>query len=286
MPTNLAYTYLSKTTDYQLLIANYPQMTKLSVNINKVATIRNTRALDIPSVTRLAKIALDAGAHGITIHPRPDKRHIRPDDVPQLATLLKQYPEAEFNIEGNPFFDYMPHIRATRPTQCTLVPDSTEAFTSDHGWSLSGPDGEENCKKLQPLIAEIKSLGSRVSLFMDADANDGGGGDIERAKDLGADRIELYTEPYAAAFIKGGKDRDLALKRFAMAADRARSIGLAINAGHDLNLQNLPPLIEHIPFLAEVSIGHALIADALEFGMAETIQKYLTACNVAVASRQ
>ncbi len=252
-------------------------MTKLSVNINTVATLRNTRALDIPSVTRLAKIALDAGAHGITIHPRPDKRHIRPDDVPQLAALLKQYPHAEFNIEGNPFFDYMPHIRATRPTQCTLVPDSTEAFTSDHGWSLSGPDGEENCKKLQPLIAEMKSLGSRVSLFMDADSP-GGPVDFQRPKTLGADRIELYTEPYAAAFIKGGKDRDLALKRFAIAADRARAAGLAVNAGHDLNLLNLPPLIQHIPFLAEVSIGHALLADALEFGMAETIQKYLAAC--------
>ncbi len=263
-------------------------MAKLSVNINKVATLRNTRALDIPSVTRLAKIALDAGAHGITIHPRPDKRHIRPDDVPQLATLLKQYQHgdggggAEFNIEGNPFFDYMPYIRAVRPTQCTLVPDSTEAFTSDHGWSLSGPDGEQNCKKLQPLIAEMKSLGgggSRVSLFMDADPP-GGPDDFERAKQLGADRIELYTEPYAAAFAKGGKDRDLALKRFALAADHARSVGLAVNAGHDLNLHNLPPLVEHIPFLAEVSIGHALIADALEFGMKETIQKYLAACNV------
>lgn len=250
-------------------------MPKLSVNINKVATLRNTRALDLPSVTRLAKIALDAGAHGITIHPRPDKRHIRPDDVDQLATLLKQYNDggghAEFNIEGNPFIDYMPHIRNVRPTQCTLVPDTTDAFTSDHGWSLT-PDEQS---RLRPLIAEMKSLGCRVSLFMDADPDSG---NIERAKQLGADRIELYTEPYAAAFAKGGKDRNLALERFASAAERAHAASLELNAGHDLNLQNLPPLVQHIPFLAEVSIGHALIADALEFGMHETIKKYLQAC--------
>ncbi|HUO07209.1 MAG TPA: pyridoxine 5'-phosphate synthase, partial [Phycisphaerae bacterium] len=217
-------------------------------------------------------IALDAGAHGITIHPRPDKRHIRPDDVPQLANLLKQYPHAEFNIEGNPFFDYMPHIRATRPTQCTLVPDSTEAFTSDHGWSLT-PD---TCTKLRPLIAEMKSLGARVSLFMDADSR--GGADIEKAKDLGADRIELYTEPYAASYVKGGDTLKKSLDLYATAAARAQAAGLEINAGHDLNLHNLPPFIHRIPTLAEVSIGHALIADALEFGMHTTIQKYLAAC--------
>src|SRR5579884_3433981 len=133
-------------------------MTRLSVNINKVATIRNTRSLDIPSVTHCAELALDAGAHGITIHPRPDKRHIRPNDVDELAALLQHYPSAEFNIEGNPFFDYMPHIRRVRPTQCTLVPDATDAFTSDHGWTLS----EANVSRLRPLIEEMKSLGCRV----------------------------------------------------------------------------------------------------------------------------
>lgn len=244
-------------------------MTKLSVNINKVATLRNTRALNIPSVPHCAKLALDAGAQGITIHPRPDQRHIRPQDVPELIELLKQYPHAEFNIEGNPFLDYMPHIRAARPTQCTLVPDSTEQFTSDHGWSLT----PGNASMLRPLIAEMKSLGARVSLFMDADSSE-----FEQVKDLGAERIELYTEPYVKAFDKGGEELQRALDLYAKAAARARAVGLDVNGGHDLNLHNLPPFVKKIPTLAEVSIGHALIADALEFGMAETVRKYLAAC--------
>jgi pyridoxine 5-phosphate synthase len=251
-------------------------MTKLSVNINKVATLRNTRALGIPSVVNLSRIALNAGAHGITIHPRPDKRHIRPDDVADLAALWKQFPHTEFNIEGNPFIDYMPHIRVVRPTQCTLVPDTTEAFTSDHGWLLT-PDEQAT---LRPLIAEMKSLGGRegnacrVSLFMDADSPA-----IETARDLGADRIELYTEPYAAAFIKGGAALEESLDLYANAARRAHAAGLGINAGHDLNLHNLPLFLQRVPHIAEVSIGHALIADALEFGMAETVRRYLAACN-------
>jgi pyridoxine 5-phosphate synthase len=244
-------------------------MTNLSVNINKVATLRNTRHLNIPSVTHLAKIALDAGAHGITIHPRPDKRHIHPHDVDDLAALLKDYPHAEFNIEGNPFHDFMPHIRRVRPTQCTLVPDSTEAFTSDHGWTLN----QENSTKLLPLIAEMKSLGCRVSLFMDADSRD-----LELAKELGADRIELYTEPYAASFNLGHIALENSLAQYTQAATRAEAAGLQLNAGHDLNLQNLPPFLQHLPTTAEVSIGHALIADALEFGMTETVKKYLHAC--------
>ena len=239
---------------------------KLSVNINKVATLRNTRALDLPSVAHVARIALTAGAHGITIHPRPDRRHIRPDDVPALAALVREYPQAEFNIEGNPFHDYMPHVRAVRPTQCTLVPDATDQFTSDHGWSLT----PENITLLRPVIAEIKSLGCRVSLFMDADAQD-----LEKARDLGADRVELYTEPYAAAVGKGGDARKRALDLYAHAAERATEVELGVNAGHDLNLHNLPPLAARLPDLAEVSIGHALIADALEFGMAETVRRYL-----------
>ncbi len=243
-------------------------MTKLSVNINKVATLRNTRALGVPSVTHLAKIALDAGAHGITIHPRPDKRHIHPHDVDDIAALLKGYPHAELNIEGNPFFDFMPHVRRVRPTQCTLVPDSTEAFTSDHGWALD----EATAEKLRPLIDEIKSLGCRVSLFMDADSSD-----FESAKKLKTDRIELYTEPYAAAFVAGGEALHGSLDLYGKAALRGEAAGLEINAGHDLNLHNLAPLLEHIPTIAEVSIGHALIADALEFGMAATVKKYLAA---------
>jgi pyridoxine 5-phosphate synthase len=247
--------------------------TKLSVNINKVATLRNTRALDIPSVIHCARLVLNAGAHGITIHPRPDHRHIRPDDVGALTALLASFPGREFNIEGNPFFDYMPHIRAARPTQCTLVPDSTEAFTSDHGWALSGRAGDENAARLRPMIAEMKSLGCRVSLFMDADSPD-----IQRARDLGADRVELYTEPYAAAFAKGGDALKESLEIFAEGTKRALAAGMAINAGHDLNLFNLPPFIQRIPALAEVSIGHALIADALEFGLVQTVHKYLSAC--------
>jgi pyridoxine 5-phosphate synthase len=240
--------------------------TKLSVNINKVATLRNTRpALNIPSVLHCAQICLDAGAHGITIHPRPDQRHIRPDDVGQIAELLARYPGREFNIEGNPFIEYMPHIERMRPTQATLVPDTTEAFTSDHGWDLHA-DGP----RLRPVIQRLKELGARVSLFMDPIPDD-----MPLAKALAADRIELYTEPYAAAFARGEPD---AAAPYAAAARRAVEVGLAVNAGHDLNLRNLGPFLHAVPQVAEVSIGHALIADALEFGLAETVRTYLKAC--------
>ena len=242
--------------------------TQLSVNVNKIATLRNTRALEIPSVVHFARIALDAGAHGITIHPRPDHRHIRPSDVDTLTNLLKTWPQAEFNIEGNPFIDYLPHIRKAHPHQCTLVPDDPEAFTSDRGWHLA-----PEAARLKPLIAELKALGARVSLFMDA-----GSTEFERAREFGADRIELYTEPYAAAFAQGSDARQRALDLFAAAGRRAAAVGLGLNAGHDLNLHNLPALVAAIPNLLEVSIGHALIADALEFGLAETVRKYLAAC--------
>jgi pyridoxine 5-phosphate synthase len=249
--------------------------TKLSVNINKVATLRNTRPLGIPSVVHCAKLALEAGAAGITIHPRPDQRHIRAADVQELADLLKKYPHAEFNIEGNPFHEFMPHIRAVKPTQCTLVPDAVDAPTSSSGWQFSG-DGSANMQRLRPLIAEMKSLGCRVSLFMDADSRD-----LERAKELGADRIELYTEPYAAAFVKGGKTLENSLTQFANAARTAARSGLGVNAGHDLNLPNLPVFLSRVPGIEEVSIGHALIADALEFGLAETVRRYVAACNAS-----
>ena len=241
-------------------------MTKLSVNVNKVATLRNTRALDIPNVLRLSRIALDAGAHGITVHPRPDQRHIRPGDVHDLASLLRgRYPAAEFNIEGNPFIEYVHFARDLRPTQCTLVPDSPEAKTSDHGWDLSRPD-----PRLGNAIEELKSYGCRVSLFMGAAPEQ-----VRRAAKLGADRVELYTEPYAAAFAKGDPT---AVEPYAEAARAAADVGLGVNAGHDLNLDNLPTLVRRLPNLLEVSIGHALIADALELGMAETIRRYLAAC--------
>jgi pyridoxine 5-phosphate synthase len=239
-------------------------MVKLSVNVNKVATLRNTRALEIPSVTHLAKLALDAGAHGITVHPRPDARHIRPADVTDLAKLLKRYPNAEFNIEGNPFHEYMHFIESVRPTQCTLVPDTPEAATSDHGWDLHA-DGQ----RLGPIIQQLKALNCRVSLFMDPDPQM-----IERAARLGVDRIELYTEPYAAAFARGDKT---AVEPYALAARRATELGLGVNAGHDLNLKNLPPFLQQVPGVLEVSIGHALIADALEFGMTAAVKMYLKA---------
>jgi pyridoxine 5-phosphate synthase len=241
-------------------------MAKLSVNINKVATLRNTRTIGIPSVTHAARLCLDAGAHGITVHPRPDQRHIRPNDVYELAELLKHYPQAEFNIEGNPLIEYMHFIQRVKPTQCTLVPDEREAFTSNHGWQLREIGIID---RLRPLVQRLKDLGCRVSLFMDAVPDD-----IERAQQLGADRIEMYTEPYAAAFARGDPR---AVDAYAATARRATELGLGVNAGHDLNLLNLPPLLRAAPQIAEVSIGHALIADALEFGLPETVRKYLRA---------
>jgi len=239
--------------------------TKLSVNVNKIATLRNTRALNLPSITHLAKIAIDAGAHGITVHPRPDQRHIRPQDVIDLAALLKSHPSIEFNIEGNPFIDYVPHVETTRPAQCTLVPDTPEAFTSNQGWAIRA-----NFDRLKAMIGELKPICGRVSIFMDADSPD-----IELAREVGADRIELYTEPYAVAFAKGGDTLKRSLDLYRSAAERAHKVGLGVNAGHDLNTQNLPAFVQTVPDVDEVSIGHALIADALEFGMAETVRRYL-----------
>jgi pyridoxine 5-phosphate synthase len=240
-------------------------ITNLSVNLNKVALLRNTRALGIPSVTRAAKIVLEAGANGITVHPRPDGRHVRADDVRELADLLHAWPNAEYNIEGNPFHNLLEFVRDVRPHQCTLVPDESGQFTSDHGWDL--PRDNE---RLKPVIDELKNLGVRVSLFMDAELNI-----IAQAKLIGADRIELYTEPYAQAF--GTSNQAAQLKRFADAAKAASELGLGVNAGHDLNLDNLPTFLHAVPRVLEVSIGHALIADALELGLAETVRRYQAA---------
>ena len=238
-------------------------MTRLSVNLNKVALLRNSRTLGIPSVTRAATIALDAGAGGITVHPRPDGRHIRTEDVHALVELLARYPEAEFNIEGNPFHAVLDIVRAVRPRQFTLVPDEPAAFTSDHGWDLRR-DG----KRLEPIVAGLKAIGVRVSLFMDPDP-----AAIPLAAALGADRVELYTEPYAASYGHARQSAELA--RYAAAAEAARRSGLGMNAGHDLNQQNLATLIAAIPDLMEVSIGHALVAEALEDGLAATVRNYL-----------
>jgi pyridoxine 5-phosphate synthase len=237
-------------------------MTKLSVNLNKVALLRNARNIGIPSVERAARTCILAGAHGLTLHPRPDERHARASDVYELAELLTETPSVELNVEGNPFPKFMEIVRRVMPTQCTLVPDSPEAFTSDHGWNLR-EDGE----RLRPVIEELKSSGVRVSLFMDADSPD-----IERAKELGADRVELYTEPYAAAY--GTLNVEPVFEQFRAAAARAQAAGLGVNAGHDLNLDNLARFCS-IPGVLEVSIGHALIADALEMGLFEAVQAYL-----------
>ncbi len=234
-------------------------MTNLSVNLNKVALIRNSRHLGIPSVTKAASICIEAGAHGITVHPRPDQRHIRPGDVYDLAKMVT----VEFNIEGNPFQPpFMDIVRQVKPTQCTLVPDSPDTFTSDQGW-----DAAKDAQRLAPIIDELKQLGIRVSLFMDADP-----AQIQRISELGADRIELYTEPYAAAFAQGNVEA--AFQTFSLAAKTAQDVGLGVNAGHDLNLQNLG-LFCTIPNILEVSIGHALTATALEMGLAATVKAYL-----------
>lgn len=249
-------------------------MTHLSVNLNKIALLRNTRALGIPSVTRAANIVLKAGAAGITIHPRPDGRHVRAHDVSELAELLKSWPQVEFNIEGNPFHGLLEFVRQVRPHQCTLVPDESGQFTSDHGWDLKA-DGD----KLAPIIAELKSLNVRSSLFMDAAPSA-----MADVKKLGADRIELYTEPYAAAF--GKYNQQVVLQQFADAAIAAQALGLGVNAGHDLNLENLPLFLQTVPNVLEVSIGHALIADALELGLAETTRRYLLATSLVPTSNQ
>ena len=236
--------------------------TALSVNLNKVALLRNTRHLGVPSVTRAATLVLEAGAQGITVHPRPDERHIRAHDVAELHALLAQWPQVEFNIEGNPFHNLMGFIRDVRPHQATFVPDSEGQFTSDHGWDLAA-EGE----RVRPLIAQAQACGARVSLFMDPVSEH-----MALARAVGADRVELYTEAYARAH--GTPEQEAVLARYVRAAEAALAAGLGVNAGHDLNLANLADFVRAVPGVDEVSIGHALIADALEFGLAETVRRY------------
>ena len=236
--------------------------TALSVNVNKVALVRNTRHLGIPSVMRAALLCLQAGANGITVHPRPDERHIRASDVHELASLMKNWPDREYNIEGNPSQNLMDFIRQVRPHQATFVPDSEDQFTSDHGWSFP-----QDAVRLAPLIAECRALGVRVSLFMDPVPEQ-----MAQDRAVGADRVELYTEPYAAAW---GTDRQAQeLERYRAAARAAMDAGLGVNAGHDLNRDNLAAFVRGVPGVLEVSIGHALIADALELGYAATVRAY------------
>ena len=242
--------------------------TALSVNLNKVALVRNTRHLGIPSVSRAATLCLQAGAAGITVHPRPDARHIRAEDVIDLAQLLQAWPDREYNVEGNPFHNLMDCVadlvaRKLPVHQVTFVPDSEGQFTSDHGWVFPA-----DASRLTPLIEQAHALGLRVSLFMDAEPEA-----MAAAKAVGADRVELYTEPYAAAW--GTPEQDTQLQRFARAAHAALDAGLGVNAGHDLNRDNLAAFVRTVPGVQEVSIGHALIADALELGYAATIKAYL-----------
>lgn len=242
--------------------------TALSVNLNKVALVRNTRHLGIPSVTRAATLCLQAGASGITVHPRPDARHIRAGDVSDLAQLMKAWPDREFNIEGNPFHNLMDVVgglvaRKLPVHQVTFVPDGEGQFTSDHGWNFP-----QDAERLRPLIAQARAWGLRVSLFMDAEP-----ATMVHARAVGAQRVELYTEPFAAAW--GGAQQAAQLDRFAQSARAALQVGLGINAGHDLNLDNLSAFASQVPGLSEVSIGHALIGDALELGYAGAVAAYL-----------
>jgi pyridoxine 5-phosphate synthase len=247
-----------------------PNQTALSVNVNKVALLRNTRHLGIPSVVKAASICLEAGAHGITVHPRPDERHIRHLDVMELAELLSSWPNREYNIEGNPFHNLMELIREVRPHQATFVPDSVSQSTSDHGWDLNS-----DFDRLRPLIQECRELGIRVSLFMDPLPEM-----IPKARSLGADRIELYTESWASAF-KTQRQTEV-LNQFAIAAQTATDCGLGVNAGHDLSLENLETFLSATKVVQEVSIGHALIAESLEMGYERTVKAYLACIAGAV----
>ncbi|MEQ8581091.1 MAG: pyridoxine 5'-phosphate synthase [Marinoscillum sp.] len=233
-------------------------MTKLSVNINKIATLRNARGGNNPDVIQVALDCERFGAQGITVHPRPDERHIRYDDVMQLARVVK----TEFNIEGYPDDRYMEIIKKVRPAQATLVPDGPDVLTSNAGW-----DTVQHQKQLTEIIRTIQSWGVRTSVFVDPDIKM-----VAGAKTIGADRIELYTEPYAAEF---ARDKAGAVAGYVVAAQEAQKLGLGLNAGHDLDLDNLKYLKTNIPYLDEVSIGHALVCDALYYGLENTIQMYL-----------
>jgi len=249
-------------------------MTDLSVNLNAVALLRNRRDLPWPDVTALGRIALEAGASGLTVHPRPDERHTRRADLPALAALIgAEFPGREFNIEGNPTEDFLQLVEAIKPQQVTLVPDEPGQATSDHGWDFAA-----HKPRLTAITARLKAFGARVSLFANPDADPA---QLDAAAATGTDRIELYTGPYGACH----DDADAAarkLDRLGQTADAAFARGLGVNAGHDLTVANLPPLVARIPQLAEVSIGHGLTADALTYGMAETVRRFRRACGQAV----
>jgi pyridoxine 5-phosphate synthase len=241
---------------------------KLSVNLNAVAMLRNRRNLPWPSVTRMGELALKAGAHGLTVHPRPDQRHIRFSDLPALRDLTKRF-NAEFNIEGYPSPDFIDLVLKNCPDQVTLVPDDPSQNTSDHGW-----DCIQHADLLAQVVSRLHEKIARVSLFCDPDADRA---QIEAAKKCGAERIELYTGPYGATH-SDPQAAERELVKLAQTARLADSMGLGVNAGHDLTVENLPGLSRAVPGLAEVSIGHALVGDALEFGMTEAVKRFISAC--------
>lgn len=241
-------------------------MTLLSVNLNAVAQLRNRRDLPWPSVTGIARVVLDAGASGITVHPRPDERHIRRRDVFELSALLRaDYPQTEFNVEGYPNEDFLALVEEVRPEQVTLVPDDPAQATSDHGWDFSGQGNF-----LRSVVQRIKACGMRVSLFSNPDAGEAG---MRAAKQTGADRIELFTGPYGACFDDSDRAK-IELRYLAETTAAAMAMGLGVNAGHDLTLDNLPAFQEAVPGVAEVSIGHGITADALMLGFAEATRRY------------
>ena len=241
---------------------------KLSVNLNAIALLRNRRDLPWPSVTGLGRIALTAGAHGLTVHPRPDERHTRRTDLPAIRALIDdEFPAAEFNIEGYPTEDFLQLVEETQPEQVTLVPDDPAQPTSDHGWNF-----RESAAFLTPIVRRLKSGGMRVSLFSDPHPEG-----VAAAAGTGADRIELYTGPYGSCH--DDPTRAAAeLEKLALTAAAAFTHGLAVNVGHDLTVDNMRVLMRRIPGVSEASIGHGLAADALEFGMAETVRRFLRSC--------
>jgi len=242
------------------------------VNLNKVALLRNLRA-GVVDLARAANICINAGAHGITLHPRPDQRHARYSDVYEMAALVAERGNIELNVEGNPLPEFLSVVRRVRPAQCTLVPDAPDALTSDHGWDL------ETCaEQLRPIIAELRGLAIRVSLFVDPDPRL-----IQLASELGADRIELYTEPYARAASEGNAHDSLVT--YAAVAREAGRFALGTNAGHDLNLDNLGAFCSAVPGVLEVSIGHALITDALMVGLDAAVRSYVAVLEAVAGNR-
>jgi pyridoxine 5-phosphate synthase len=240
-------------------------MTVLSVNVNKIALLRNSRGRDFPSVIEFAKRVIGLGVKGITVHPRPDERHITRRDIRELTSFLADYPGVEFNIEGYPSEDFMELVLNAKPDQCTLVPDAPDQLTSDHGWDISAHES-----LLSNVLGRLRDADIRSSIFLDPDVEM-----VERVPSVGADRIELYTESYAQAF--GSESQDAVLEKYRAAALRASQLGLGLNAGHDLDLANLGEFLT-IPSILEVSIGHALIVESLHQGVDKVIARYLALC--------